>query len=713
MNEFELFPLYAKPGIRSETDWLFYEANGEIEIGSNADEIEAILSLANGRNSLSQIVEELRARNIASGKASRIISDLQSLGILTDKTQLLVTLHEYTESPSLHTRPITSQMAEQMASEDPFTPRIGDSIALRSQETVLGTTAKSRESCRNFSIEPLKTEVIATCLDTAYSAESRPVPSAGALYPLRVYAIVNADGEIPRGYYQYDHRGSTLVQFNQHPDTEKLKFVFNSDSLLHGAPMILVIAADLGRQTAKYSNRGYRYTLLEAGHSAQNIHLVAGELGLDSLEYGGFQDNQLAKELELDQDEKPLIAVALGYKSETPTPAGTNVGELENLIGLDKPLKSVAVDLESEGTSYMDFFYAGASYCPVGSHTENYTSGSGRSMEEASIKAMAEAYERYMASKVRWDVEAPASELTEAWMNPTSAMPLSREQLETMPVLAEFDPEKTIQWVRARDKNSQPMLVPIDFVFYPLSEEVVGRKLIADVTSSGMAAHPNLEVATKNALLELVERDAIMRFWFSKQSPERIDPMILSDHIARRVEFWRQENRDVEFLNLSDRGVPVCLAMIRSESNFPFFLAGASAHENSFIEASEKALQEAEKLFIGALHDRGLGKIRPEDVKSPADHGRLYYYGDHKRQIEWLWQGAMVHNLPTPDSKIGVIDKYDPLVVQITKDEEYLQVVRVLCPALVPISFGYRNEYYSHPAIRLTGYTPTLPHFFA
>ena len=72
--------------------------------------------------------------------------------------------------------------------------------------------------------------------------------------------------------------------------------------------MIVFYASVLERSLWKYTDRGYRYVLFEAGHVAQNVNLVVESLGLGSLNLGGFLDDQIAALLELDMDEEvPLM----------------------------------------------------------------------------------------------------------------------------------------------------------------------------------------------------------------------------------------------------------------------------------------------------------------------------------------------------------------------------------------------------------------------
>ncbi len=56
------------------------------------------------------------------------------------------------------------------------------------------------------------------------------------------------------------------------------------------ATVLIFITALFERSTFKYQDRGYRFTLIEAGHVAQNMKLTATALGFSSVNLGGFFD---------------------------------------------------------------------------------------------------------------------------------------------------------------------------------------------------------------------------------------------------------------------------------------------------------------------------------------------------------------------------------------------------------------------------------------
>ena len=53
---------------------------------------------------------------------------------------------------------------------------------------------------------------------------------------------------------------------------------------------------------------------MEIGHCAQNVHLQAVALGLDSVPIGAFQDRQVKKVLNLPKNIEPLYIIPIGYQ---------------------------------------------------------------------------------------------------------------------------------------------------------------------------------------------------------------------------------------------------------------------------------------------------------------------------------------------------------------------------------------------------------------
>jgi SagB-type dehydrogenase family enzyme len=78
------------------------------------------------------------------------------------------------------------------------------------------------------------------------------------------------------------------------------------------APTVLVFTSVWQRIACKYGNFGYVLALLEAGHMAQNILLMATAIDVGARPMAGFSDEVVNELLQIDGiNEQALYAVAL------------------------------------------------------------------------------------------------------------------------------------------------------------------------------------------------------------------------------------------------------------------------------------------------------------------------------------------------------------------------------------------------------------------
>ena len=181
-----------------------------------------------------------------------------------------------------------------------------------------------RASCRRFSPSALSGAELSAVLRAGYGVtghasvegfefDTRPVPSAGAKYPLEVCLLaLNVDGVEPAAYAYLPARHGLRRTSPAVPATDIVE-LFLGQPYLAGAGAVLVLAGAPSRTMARYGDRGYRYVLFEAGHVAQNLILAARAVGLGSLNLGGFYDQALAELLGLQgTDQVPLYGLAVG-----------------------------------------------------------------------------------------------------------------------------------------------------------------------------------------------------------------------------------------------------------------------------------------------------------------------------------------------------------------------------------------------------------------
>jgi SagB-type dehydrogenase family enzyme len=189
--------------------------------------------------------------------------------------------------------------------------------AAKLQGTVsIEQTLARRRSVRDYSGKPLTLEELSQLLWAAQGITAawgaRTAPSAGALYPLEVYALAgNVQGLAP-GVYRYVPKAHELVLIIAGDLRAQLANAALGQDAVRTAAVDLVITAVPTRTTTKYGERGHRYVLMEVGHAAQNVHLQAVALGLGSVPIGAFDDQKVTTLLNLPKAEAPLYIIPVG-----------------------------------------------------------------------------------------------------------------------------------------------------------------------------------------------------------------------------------------------------------------------------------------------------------------------------------------------------------------------------------------------------------------
>lgn len=174
-----------------------------------------------------------------------------------------------------------------------------------------------RRSVRRYAERDLSETLISRFLWAAQGISSkeglRTSPSAGALYPLEIHAVIGEGNGFEPGIYRYIAEEHTLTQEIPGDMRERLSRAALSQPMVRQAPVSLIISAVYPRITSKYGKRGIRYADMEAGHAAQNVYLLGVELGIGTCAVGAFDDEEVKKVLKLPANEEPLYILPLGY----------------------------------------------------------------------------------------------------------------------------------------------------------------------------------------------------------------------------------------------------------------------------------------------------------------------------------------------------------------------------------------------------------------
>lgn len=486
-------PILVIPAVPYEGGIRFLHQKGQLDLGpENAATVWKILQYCNGLNKVSEISA---LSGIPVDVVSEILLELNDMEVIIDSKKQYIHFHKISNYPTPFSR-ILSQNEILKYTNTPRKPvKPGEKLTFRKDNrSALHSMRERRRSCRSFSDRPLSIDQIGNICNYAYSIHDHTVPSGGALYPLKIYVLIEKDQEnITSGYYEYDAEQDELVLFKKDIDIEQLKYCFNQEDMPFGSSVQIIIAADLDRQPYKYANRGYRLTLIEVGHVAENISLYCAEQGIGTCEMGGTQDEPLMAELGLVDDEiYPIILVAVGYQSAAKDDKTIDkIHYVEDETGMGKPVERYWSRTFGANGS---FFGASAVYKNADSELQ-YSGATSTSYADAVFKATVEGYERWCSGQVRIDYCGPAKNLKN-WIHPKYIAPLTKEQAKKCGTVY-FDENLPIDWTRGMRCDGQEIYIPSDIVYYGHKSN---KNRIYFGNSSGIAAYLNPDILNNSEI---------------------------------------------------------------------------------------------------------------------------------------------------------------------------------------------------------------------
>ena len=176
---------------------------------------------------------------------------------------------------------------------------------------------KNRRSIRQFTAKPLKiTQIGQLCWSAQGITDEkkglRAAPSAGAIYPMQLYVV------LPDGLYLYYPQNHSLEKQINGDIRPMLYTAAFKQQVVQNSPCSFVIAGSVKKIEAEYRGRGEKFTYLEAGHIAQNVHLQAVALGLGSVPLGAFDPKSVAAICKLPEDLEALYLVCTGNTTVKP-----------------------------------------------------------------------------------------------------------------------------------------------------------------------------------------------------------------------------------------------------------------------------------------------------------------------------------------------------------------------------------------------------------
>jgi ribosomal protein S12 methylthiotransferase accessory factor len=266
-----------------------------------------------------------------------------------------------------------------------------------------------------------------------------------------------------------------------------------------------------------------------------------------------------------------------------------------------------------------------------------------------------------------------------------------------------FDPTQPIEWIGVTDLLDGTLRwVPCEFV-YP--KATLGRIPLVCETSNGTAAHIDESCARLAALCEVVERDAVMLFWY-RQPPTlslAVEDIGVST-LAEDLEHVRSLGYVVVIANLTyDLGIPCFLVTAMQGDQFVYGLGCHPAEYNALSHAVGELCCGLAWLSMETVSQsvrRGFAVVH-----LPSDHYGLYHCGPRHeilRQVlaRTIQRGASAGLtgpalVPTEALAAALaalaargFRAYACDITPPSLRDTGIYVTRVLVPGLVPLHFG-------------------------
>ncbi|MBN1455946.1 MAG: SagB/ThcOx family dehydrogenase, partial [Methanomicrobia archaeon] len=201
----------------------------------------------------------------------------------------------------------------------PSAPRVALDEPDQTGGAPLWSVLAKRRSVRHFSTEePLTNAELSQLLWAAQGVTNvqqgyafRTAPSAGALYPVETYVVVNAVEDVEPGVYHYAVAQHELEQLRTGDFRMAVAQAALDQEMAYHAHVVFIWTGVFPRSTWKYQQRAYRYVYLDAGHIAQNVALAAVGLGLGSCQIGALYDDEVNALLDVDGVNESVVYITV------------------------------------------------------------------------------------------------------------------------------------------------------------------------------------------------------------------------------------------------------------------------------------------------------------------------------------------------------------------------------------------------------------------
>lgn len=164
----------------------------------------------------------------------------------------------------------------------------------------LWQTIMERRSQRDFSGKPISKIQLSQLLWASQGItrqsqgfDFRAAPSAGALYPIETYLLLDKVTDIESGVYHYNVQQHYLEQLKTGNFGPQIAQAALGQNIYAVANIVFIWTAIFQRSKWKYKQRAFRYIYLDAGHIAHAVALASTGMDLGSCQIAAFFDDEI------------------------------------------------------------------------------------------------------------------------------------------------------------------------------------------------------------------------------------------------------------------------------------------------------------------------------------------------------------------------------------------------------------------------------------
>ena len=716
MKTHKIKPIVVSPYWHRGKLTVFYCHSEILEVTVPRPLLNQLVQLCDGQRTREKVINTL-GKSWEKESVRGLIKSLEQNKIICDASSVGDYFWHFVSNPTLFARELSNEEILRLVDKAGKRNIVGPAgIQIPVKSSHLHELIERRRSIRAFSCDTVNMEGIAQMLWAGYGIVGSPhlvdenspqrikvwqahkfvrhtVPSAGALYPIRLsLVLLRSIGRHEAGIYDVLFRELGMIELA--PMENDLFCVLRSfadHTICNNAQGVIVVSGSFQLSGEKYGNRSFLYVPIEAGHVAQNIHLSAVENGIGTVEIGGFLEEPMKKALRLPSSFWPFTTILFGYP-ETSTSGKENVA------------KNLELRWAPPAISSYELPFSMVFARPRGKVSRDLACGRAKNPHTALAKAVSETYEWDACGQIPTNpIRASFREL-EGAIDPQIIVCYHERQYQMRQFpLKPFDEKVRYSWVEGSNSfTGKKIYILADCVYFPYTPHTP-RYTMAN--SSGTAANPDKNEAVRHAVLELVERDAFMIVWLNRLEMPRVSGKSLPGWAQKRIDGLKRAGFRVEIKDFTLDLAPVVFVFAQNEVLPMTTCSACSSFDVS--RALEHALEEVEAAIYCRLRNPTVKAIHPKDVRRTYHHGDLYGQQKYFRRADFLAEGGKTIKFAgvaknEPRSWGVLLERFEVMKLphltvglgngsQNTEITE-LSIAKVFVPGMIPMSFGYGLE---------------------